>query len=330
MCIRDRLGFECWNHQVVGADSAPEMTRGKQLKPGQWTDDTSMALCLADSLLTGEYNGTDLRVRFWNWWHRGLNNGLRNDSDRTSRRSIGLGMNIGKSLDAITDCNPPPRYDVPTEDSGNGSLMRLAAVPIAFSTDLAMCMAVSAESSRTTHPGHCAAEACRFLGFLLWHGINRTEGRRDDIKGFIDGAVGEYLECHVTPDDIELRALLQCEGTAKEACWNWRGEFLNIETTIRAREADGKYNGYDVSRAYFGSYCMDGLAMALHSAYHSVDFGSAVARCVNFLGDADSTAAICGQIAGASVSYTHLRAHETVLDLVCRLLLEKKKECWIL
>ena len=28
---------------------------------------------------------------------------------------------------------------------------------------------------------------------------------------------------------------------------------------------------------------------------------------------------------GAAVSYTHLRAHETVLDLVCRLLLEKKK-----
>ena len=28
---------------------------------------------------------------------------------------------------------------------------------------------------------------------------------------------------------------------------------------------------------------------------------------------------------GGTVSYTHLRAHETVLDLVCRLLLEKKK-----
>ena len=26
------------------------------------------------------------------------------------------------------------------------------------------------------------------------------------------------------------------------------------------------------------------------------------------------------------VSYTHLRAHETVLDIVCRLLLEKKKQ----
>ena len=30
------------------------------------------------------------------------------------------------------------------------------------------------------------------------------------------------------------------------------------------------------------------------------------------------------------VSYTHLRAHETVLDLVCRLLLEKKKHYVIL
>ena len=32
-----------------------------------------------------------------------------------------------------------------------------------------------------------------------------------------------------------------------------------------------------------------------------------------------------GGIGSLPVSYTHLRAHETVLDLVCRLLLEKKK-----
>ena len=34
---------------------------------------------------------------------------------------------------------------------------------------------------------------------------------------------------------------------------------------------------------------------------------------------------ICATFAHTAVSYTHLRAHETVLDLVCRLLLEKKK-----
>ena len=35
--------------------------------------------------------------------------------------------------------------------------------------------------------------------------------------------------------------------------------------------------------------------------------------------------ALAGDASDKAVSYTHLRAHETVLDLVCRLLLEKKK-----
>ena len=45
--------------------------------------------------------------------------------------------------------------------------------------------------------------------------------------------------------------------------------------------------------------------------------------------DADDAGAVAGQGAGGHVgpvSYTHLRAHETVLDLVCRLLLEKKNK----
>ena len=90
------------------------------LKPGQWTDDTSMALCLADSLLqsgsrifnaqplpsadTAGYNGSDLRARFFVWWELGYNNGFRYDLDRQymgdlwSLTSVGLGGNIGESL----------------------------------------------------------------------------------------------------------------------------------------------------------------------------------------------------------------------------------------
>ena len=53
------------------------------------------------------------------------------------------------------------------------------------------------------------------------------------------------------------------------------------------------------------------------------------ARLGGELGPIDGVTAVAGQrhaIAGlGAVSYTHLRAHETVLDLVCRLLLEKKK-----
>ena len=49
---------------------------------------------------------------------------------------------------------------------------------------------------------------------------------------------------------------------------------------------------------------MDGLAMALHCFYNTSSFSEAVTRCVNFLGDADSTAAICGQIAGSFYGFS--------------------------
>jgi ADP-ribosyl-[dinitrogen reductase] hydrolase len=39
--------------------------------------------------------------------------------------------------------------------------------------------------------------------------------------------------------------------------------------------------------------------MALNAVYRSHDFSSAITNCVNMLGDADSTGAVAGQIAGA-------------------------------
>ena len=58
---------------------------------------------------------------------------------------------------------------------------------------------------------------------------------------------------------------------------------------------------------------------------HEIGSGRAVA------GGAGDIYAVLGigatvPVVGVPVSYTHLRAHETVLDLVCRLLLEKKNK----
>ena len=65
------------------------------LKAGQWTDDCSMGLCIADSLLCKDgFNGADMRARFWNWWFRGYNNAFRFDGMSTGE-SCGLGCNIG-------------------------------------------------------------------------------------------------------------------------------------------------------------------------------------------------------------------------------------------
>ena len=106
-----------------------------RLKPGQWTDDASMGLCLADSLLVCDgFDGSDLRRRFWKWWYRGYNNAFRFDTERHKKRSVGLGGNIGKSLFVMKTEPVPPVYipPLPCDDSGNGSLMRLAPLPVFF------------------------------------------------------------------------------------------------------------------------------------------------------------------------------------------------------
>jgi len=71
-------------------------------KRGQWTDDASMGLCMADSLiLCTNFDGSDMRKRFWCWWFRGYNNAFRKDDSRDSKKSIGLGGNTQKSLEPL-------------------------------------------------------------------------------------------------------------------------------------------------------------------------------------------------------------------------------------
>jgi hypothetical protein len=61
-----------------------------ELKPGQWTDDASMGLCLADSLLVkGCFDGSHCRILFYNWWNTGLNNAFKFDPSR-NKKSVGL------------------------------------------------------------------------------------------------------------------------------------------------------------------------------------------------------------------------------------------------
>ena len=87
----------------------------------------------------------------------------------------------------------------------------------------------------------------------------------------------------------------------RDSCWNWRDAALKIGETMKARGS--LYNGYPNAPGYFGSFCLDGLAMAMHSVAMTTSFDAAIAHCVNLLGDADSTGAICGQIAGALYGY---------------------------
>ena len=144
------------------------------LQMGQWTDDCSMSLCMADSLLVKQrYDGSDIRIRFWSWWNRGYCNAFGKEAELgRPRSSVGLGGNISKSIFSMREREiPTPSFESSGEDSGNGSLMRLAPIAIFHSSDERAAMHYARESSYTTHPGKIAAECCALQAFLIARAI---------------------------------------------------------------------------------------------------------------------------------------------------------------
>eukprot|EP00756_Hemistasia_phaeocysticola_P039460 Hpha_TRINITY_DN16816_c1_g1::TRINITY_DN16816_c1_g1_i3::g.151961::m.151961 len=290
-----------------------------RLREGQWTDDASMALCLADSLLArGEYHGGDARVRWLMWWSGGYNNAFRHDTKK--RTSVGLGGNINKSLRELDNLGGKSAEDVPftydsrAEDAGNGSLMRLAPVPIHYYRWPALGEAVAELQSKATHPGLAAAVCCRFVTFVVSKPLRREGKDEESAKVFLDEAIEDFRRTHPAGQSEAMKmlhTLLRSTAPSEaEACWNWRtsgGLSGGIIAALRARQRKGNYNGYPVYPEYFGSYCMDGLAMALWAFWNSRDFDDCLKRVVNLLGDADTTGAIACQMAGAFYGYRSIR-----------------------
>ena len=86
-----------------------------------------MALCMADSLLLNDYKfvPTHIRYMFIMWLEHGLNNGGR-------PHSIGLGGNISISMKEFMKKQTQFAEEGDKFNNGNGSLMRLAPVPLAY------------------------------------------------------------------------------------------------------------------------------------------------------------------------------------------------------
>lgn len=146
-------------------DSRPrhhEMTGGGPfgLAPGEWTDDTSMALALADSLIArGGFDAADVMNRFVAWWQEGRYSctGVCFDIGNATRQALDRYLHGGDPFAGSTD---------PTT-AGNGSLMRLAPAVLHALRDAEACRRIAAEQSRTTHGAREATEACVFFGERL-------------------------------------------------------------------------------------------------------------------------------------------------------------------
>jgi len=204
----------------------------------------------------------------------------------------------------------PPVFESACEDAGNGSLMRLAPIPIFLhAASFEELCRTARDSSFTTHPGFVAAEACALLAHLVRQAITRGPDPVN-VKDFLDLETQDFyakaLSDKEGPGFDEMKWLVTSSPVRDtERCWNWKDDSLDIASTLAAR--GWSYNGYPVSADYFGSYSLDGLAGALWAVYHSTSFDEAIVRAVNLCGDADSFGSIAGQLAGALYGYSSIR-----------------------
>eukprot|EP00933_Yihiella_yeosuensis_P062094 TRINITY_DN65021_c0_g1_i1.p1 TRINITY_DN65021_c0_g1~~TRINITY_DN65021_c0_g1_i1.p1 ORF type:complete len:370 (-),score=60.88 TRINITY_DN65021_c0_g1_i1:84-1193(-) len=178
-------------------------------------------------------------------------------------------------------------------------------------------MDVAVLQSRATHPSSDAAACCAFMSYFIvqaiaMHSVGNSPAR--NLHAFMDDTIQSFLKAarEGIPAFQEMKGcgraeamdrlsqlLTSCPRGPKEKNWDWKAAELGVVQAMRARMQDGRYNGHPIIPTYFGSYCMDGLAMALWGLWNSDSFQSCIWKTVNLLGDADTTGAIAGQLAGA-------------------------------
>ncbi|HET7308179.1 MAG TPA: ADP-ribosylglycohydrolase family protein [Gammaproteobacteria bacterium] len=228
------------------------------LAPGQWTDDTSMALCLAESLIECRgFDAEDQMRRYLRWYRDGYlsSTGRCFDIGNTVRSALHRFEAAGDPFAGSTD----PRY------GGNGSLMRLAPIALAFADDPRLAMEKAAEMSRTTHAAPEPVDACRYFAGL--------------IVGALQGAnKATLLAPRYAPiSDAWARAPL---APAIEAI------------------ADGSFKTRQPPDIRGSGYVVRTLEAALWAFWHSESFAEGLLEVVNLGEDADTTGAVYGQLAG--------------------------------
>jgi ADP-ribosyl-[dinitrogen reductase] hydrolase len=232
-----------------------------ELEPGQWTDDTSMALCLANSLLErGGFDAADQMQRYCNWYEHGYMS--------STGTCFDIGTTVRRALERYKASADPFSGIADPKSAGNGCLMRLAPVPMFYFSEPERALHFSAESSRTTHGALECLEASRLFGHMLLQALSGAS--KTEI----------LLEKAPMVESASLRAIA---GSAYQ------------RKTIKEIRGSG--------------YVVESLEAALWCFWKTETYEQAVLLATNLGDDADTTAAICGQIAGAYYGQSGIPAH---------------------
>ncbi|WP_200887436.1 ADP-ribosylglycohydrolase family protein [Sphingomonas sp. ERG5] len=265
LAVGDALGTTL---EFSARDSLPplvDMVGGGpfHLAPGQWTDDTAMALALGHSLVgMDELDPGDCMARFVNWYRRGMYS--------CTGTCFDIGLTTQAALQNFEKNGEPFAGSTSHESAGNGSLMRLSPVAIwGVRRDEAAILKVARAQSRLTHGAAECLVACESFALLTARAIR--------------GAAPEELFAPplvTTPPSRRIEDILG---------GSWRGKPRHA---IRS-----------------SGYVVDSLEAALWCVHETTSFEDAVLLAANLGDDADTVAAITGQLAGAIYGASAIPAH---------------------
>ncbi len=220
------------------------------LLPGQWTDDTSMALCLGYSLIETGFDVDDQMARYLRWRDTGYMS--------CNGRCFDIGNATNDAIRRYRQTGNPLSGSTHPHSAGNGSIMRLAPVPIYYMDNPDEAMAKSEEQSKTTHQVPECLQACRLLAQAL-------------VKALQGAPKSEVLQFTITQPLSKGMSHI----------------------------AQGDYTSKTIDHIHGTGYVVQSLEAALWCFWKTDNFRDCVLQAANLGDDADTTAAVAGQLAGA-------------------------------
>lgn len=244
------------------------------LPPGVWTDDTSLALCLASSLIENPGGGggaagfsvQDQAARYVDWWRNGYMSAVGKcfDIGMATRQALHLWM-----------CDKDAAWDIVQREfdrfqkCGNGSLMRVLPVALVFWRDPEEAMALARKSSNVTHPHLLCQEACAVYVLLVSKVLQWAEEKAEVSK-------------------MDLLHLLQNFPFTSQQLKDKFGENSKTSFVTKSRGS--------VSSS---GYVLSTLEAALWAFLNTESFEEGAILVANLGDDADTVGAVYGGLAGA-------------------------------
>jgi len=284
------------------------------LAPGTWTDDTSMTLCLARSIAKKGFDEADQLKAYANWYRKG------------ELSAIGVCFDIGRTIHTAVEIylssdSPKAALDAvgtqlaASHNAGNGSLMRILPVGLAYWKDPVTAKAYARKSSATTHPTPVCLEACAvwteaIVTILQQSSNEHTTYSKLDLLTFFT---------HYPYETDALRSALTVPATAPsfiegpdadlEAYYQRYHPILRLvvatasastqdKRATQSTRPDFPYSLPSAKDVPSSGYVLHTLVAALYCLFATDTFEAGAIMAVNLGDDADTVGAVYAGIAG--------------------------------